>query len=82
MKTIASIAALVALTQAVKIQEPILFNYNAKTDPAGEFALRKEELKTANKDRLQTTWINRIDNYDPDIDQDIASEIIAASHRK
>mgnify|MGYP000849078513 CR=1 FL=1 len=26
--------------------------------------------------------MNRIDNYDPDIDQDIASEIIHASQRK
>ena len=31
---------------------------------------------------MTTAFMNRIDNYDPDIDQDIASEIIAASHRK
>tara|TARA_B110000285_G_C14517476_1_gene335094 strand:- start:229 stop:438 length:210 start_codon:yes stop_codon:yes gene_type:complete len=69
MKTIAFIAA---LTQAVTINRDVGFNINAVTDPAGEFADRKAELATARSDRLQTAWMNRIDNYDPDIDQDIA----------
>lgn len=33
-------------------QETILINYNAWTDPASEFALRKEELANAKKGRL------------------------------
>ena len=52
------------------------------TDPAGEFADRKAELATARKDRLQTAWMNRIDNYDPDLDQEMATDVLNAAKRE
>ena len=50
--------------------------------PNDQFNARREELLKANKDRLQTQWMNRIDNYDPDLDQEMATDIMNAEKRK
>ena len=49
-------------------------------DPT-EFELRKQELEDAQKERLTSKWMNRIDNYDPDLDQEMANDVLNASKR-
>ena len=63
--------AFIASAQAIN------FTYN----PNAEFNARREELAKAQQDRLTTQWQNRIDNYDPDIDQEYASMILNAEKR-
>ena len=48
-----------------------------------EFEARRQELKdSADKTtRLTDQWLRRVDSYDPDIDQEMVSEILNAGKR-
>ena len=57
---------------------------NHRYDPAAEFAARRQELKEigSNKeDVLTDKWLRRVDSYDPDIDQEMATEVMNAQKR-
>ena len=47
-----------------------------------EMADRKTELEEARKEHLTSKWMNRIDNYDPDLDQEMATDVLNASKRE
>ena len=52
--------------------------------PAEEFAARRQELKEWGQDKtaqLTDKWLRRVDNYDPDIDQEMATEVMNAQKR-
>ena len=52
--------------------------------PAEEFAARRRELKEWGEDkeaRLTDKWLRRVDSYDPDIDQEMATEVMNAQKR-
>ena len=52
--------------------------------PAEEFAARRQELREWGQDKtaqLTDKWLRRVDGYDPDIDQEMATEIMNASKR-
>ena len=75
MKNIFTIAILLGLTASINIKSTY--------DPAVEFAARKEELKAAGDKTEQLTdkWLRRVDSYDPDIDQEMATEVMNAQKR-
>ena len=56
---------------------------NLKYNPAEEFAARKQELKESGDKTEQLTdkWLRRVDSYDPDIDQEMATEVMNAQKR-
>ena len=69
------IALAMGLSQAIKIEN---------MGPAEEFAARKRELKEWGEDkeaRLTDKWLRRVDSYDPDIDQEMATEVMNAQKR-
>ena len=52
--------------------------------PAEEFAARRKELREWGADRTQQItdkWMRRVDSYDPDIDQEMATEVMNAQKR-
>ena len=52
--------------------------------PAEEFAARRQELREWGADRTQQItdkWMRRVDSYDPDIDQEMATEVMNAQKR-
>ena len=71
------IIALIGLVGAVKISDPAYTRESIQ----GEFDMRKEELKDLQVNRLTDKWQARIDNYDPDIDQELATDLLNNSRR-
>ena len=71
------IIALIGLVGAVKISDPAYTRESIQ----GEFDMRKEELKDLQVNRLTDKWQARIDNYDPDIDQELATDLLNNSKR-
>ena len=66
------LALAMGLSQAIKIES---------VGPAEEFAARRRELKEWGEDkeaRLTDKWLRRVDSYDPDIDQEMATEVMNA----
>ena len=47
-----------------------------------EMADRNAEIKEAQKEHLTSKWMNRIDNYDPDLDQEMATDVLNAAKRE
>ena len=47
-----------------------------------EMADRNTEIKEAQKEHLTTKWMTRIDNYDPDLDQEMATDVLNAAKRE
>ena len=75
MKNIFALAVLLASTSAIK---------HRNWDAPGEFALRRQELKEAGNDRtaqITDKWLRRVDSYDPDLDQEMATEVMNAQKR-
>ena len=62
--TFAVVAALLTATQAIHIQS------------LDEFEDRKAELATLRENELESKWTSRIDNYDPNMDQEMASDVL------
>ena len=44
--------------------------------PKEEFEMRRKELERSHVDQLTDMWSSRIDNYDPDLDQEMANDIL------
>merc|ERR1712167_393436 len=74
------ISILLASTSAIKLHYDKDFMTLLSGAPSlnDEFKARKAELLEAKENRLETAWQARIDNYDPDLDQDMATDIINA----
>ena len=64
------IIVLISLVSAIKI-----------CDYPTELELRKTELSDAQKDHLTNKWMSRIDNYDPNLDQEMANDVLNAAKR-
>ena len=47
-----------------------------------EMADRNAEIKEAQKEHLTSKWMTRIDNYDPDLDQEMATDVLNAAKRE
>ena len=47
-----------------------------------EMADRNAEIKEAHKEHLTSKWMNRIDNYDPDLDQEMATDVLNNAKRE
>ena len=68
--TFAVVAALLTATQAIHIQS------------LDEFEDRKAELATLRENELESKWTSRIDNYDPNMDQEMASDVLQNLRRQ
>ena len=71
MKLTATLAITVALVQSINIR-----------GPKDEFAARREELQRDHVEKLTDMWSARVDNYDPDLDQEMATEIMNSKKRE